>query len=520
MVTANKVSTVVMNNWKFGDYGDFGGRNAPEGSFSGLNVLVYANGSVGPRPGFGDSTPASMPTGKILGFLLTNVVDREGFFIIGNTVRRFSTTTLAAPSTVGTLGTTPTALLSTKLQPEAKVLIAVPGTGGAVYTANVSADTVTALTGSPRSKDVEQYGQQVLALADDTPYRLWYSAVNDPNSWPAGNFTDIGDNYSANAVLNQGNGVTIFKEQGVYVLQGVPGSDSEIVRRPFSGEGVLSFLDTSRDQQERIHFRPWTRVAPATFNGQSPAYDQFLQWFTYGVRNNILQEPPAVTGVVSFNDDMAPTATVMLQGSSQNKMIIQHNGAWTRHSTSVDITGLASPYPSGLGFITTDGGNTGVAAKFWRMELSADRPAFVSDGINQPGDNSTTPVPSSFSTREWWNPDGTEIAIRKVIVEFDRWDTGITNPTNYNHFDIEITMLTKFHSNPSTPGTNFNLTTQSWNQNPNLSAATAVGTPDRAVFEFKKEWGGGFVIKANNLRGVAIKGYRIEIENNTDISRA
>jgi hypothetical protein len=104
--------TVVFDNFRGGEWGLLGGEKPPANSFHGKNVMVYANGLIGPRPGLKDFTPDNMPNGKLRAFVETPVPDREGLFIIGNVAyyssfRNFTITPVAYTGDVLSAGDDP-----------------------------------------------------------------------------------------------------------------------------------------------------------------------------------------------------------------------------------------------------------------------------------------------------------------------------------------------------------------------------------------------------------------------------
>jgi hypothetical protein len=141
-----------------------GGERAPAGTFAGENVLVYADGTVGPRPGLLNVTPASMPTGKLLALVKTPVVGKDGIFVIGNTVYRFDLGTAAtAPTSIGTFAVTPTKPLHFYLNTDT-FYVAVPG--DKTYRVDPTNSTVTAVTGSPPGRFVTIWNGQLIVAGD------------------------------------------------------------------------------------------------------------------------------------------------------------------------------------------------------------------------------------------------------------------------------------------------------------------------------------------------------------------
>jgi len=137
------------------------------------------------------------------------------------------------------------------------------------------------------------------------------------------------------------------------------------------------------------------------------------------------------------------------------------------------------------------------------LATNLDRPAFTSDTWASPGDHSNTPLDASFRLPDYLAPEGKELRVRSVTVDFIKYTTG--SATNNN---ITLTVTSQFRElvaddSSITPYVLFNEAT---------TGATA-GVRTRKVYRGTPgTWGGGYRITLSDLKGVAIDRVIVEFE--------
>lgn len=194
--------------------------------------------------------------------------------------------------------------------------------------------------------------------------------------------------------------------------------------------------------------------------------------------------------------------------SDTDQGVIRSYGAWSYHDFDVDLTGHVCDTNTSDRVVL--GGEVGdTVHKFYSLDLSLNRPGFVSDGRAGPGDASDACLDAHFSTKLWLHPSADEVAVRRVVVEFVKWDTGavVTEVPQTNHMDIVV----------STYGRNgnagFDDETIAWDEA--ADQATTSGVEDRISKNFGANgFGGGFQIRVENMRGVAIRRIVVEYQDN------
>lgn len=490
---------VSFDNFKGGEYGTKGGDSAPPNSFHAKNMLVYADGYIGPRPGIREITPASMPVGELLALATTEVSQATGTFVIGDTVYSFD---------LGNAATVPTALTGTfnetpeqpiVLHPETTDLLATvrydPNTPDATYRLAYTpggGGTVTEITDSPGGHDVLQYEQATVVAESQFTSRLFASSPTDPDDFSEGRFVDVGDNWQVTAMHVLRNGLAVLKRTGLYLLRGVIGdADSEYVLRVSTDRGPLHPWQADKDHSDRIWFWPLFRKHPAVFTGNPPEHLSHLDLPTRE-EDGTIADPPLKRGVKVLDGDASPETVVFVQSAASHLGIVYHNDVWTMHEFEEDISGmLASTLDL---FVTTDGGGAATAANIYSCKFNLNRPAFTSDPVTQPGDNSNTPLDCELTLPQWWNQSGRDVTVRQVVVDFKSWATGAAET---NHFELVVKSLGRNLSAEQTYA--------SGTFDEAGASSSSSGTRRRKVFNVQCSPGSGFEISLSNIRGCAFK---------------
>lgn len=495
----NPAEIVTWNDFSGGDYGTLGGRRAETNQFKASNMIVRANGRIGPRAGIKDFTPASMPTGTLLGFSVGPVVGREGLFIIGKTPYRFDLYTPAtAPTALSDFAQTPNQPVKPRVR-TANWLVPInygassPDSQDGVYVVNPSADTNTKITGSMGGIDVVQEGQQMIVARSQFYNQIDGSSAIDPTDWSGGIFADVGDDWQVTALNIMKNVLVVIKRTGWWILSGVLGdSATETFRQASTADGVLHSWQADMDQKDTLWFFPLFQAYPGLFNG---AVIQYMGNLTFPTREHdeIHAVPPLTKSVTVFDGHRTASSVAYIQGGSSQKMLLQHNGVWTFHDFGVTISAMAAK--NGDQLVITDGGGASTAAKIYSVNFWLERPAFVSDELVSPGDGSTTPLDASLTLSQHWTSDRREVHARQLVVDFVSFDTGTTATA---HFDIQIRTMGTADQDGN--GVDSYSAVQSWDQA--VSASSTDGTLRRHVFEFSEPPGSGIEVLLTNVRNV------------------
>ena len=318
--------------------------------------------------------------------------------------------------------------------------------------------------------------------------RVTYSEAADYTSWPALNYFDVGAKSSVRALFAQRGHLAIGMQDGSWwVRTGTPGASGEL--RRVSGGGVHPWHFTAQAAAmlggDQIAYVPVSSDYPALFNGATPREERHL---------GLIATEGA--GYVNGFDDIK-----VVRGHRPDEWLYilpvydrfaqYRHGVWTFHSLPAHITSayVASDAQGRIYFC--DGGAPGSPTLIYHYEVSLERPGQVGDTWARPGDDVDTPLTASFRTPQWWHPDGHEVRVRGVIVDFESYPTGSATP---NGFDVTAAVLRRY-TNPGELVSG----TQTW-------SATPTRDRHREHFGFGAQGrGGGFELRFANVRGVAFR---------------
>lgn len=159
------------------------------------------------------------------------------------------------------------------------------------------------------------------------------------------------------------------------------------------------------------------------------------------------------------------------------------------------------------GTVTSTTTTAGAAseADYYQLRLDLERPGFVDGFLENPGDDSNTPIDAYMRTKIVRAPEGQEVRVRKVIVELQKWNTGVTT----NGFTIEVDTYDRV-------GTDSYATESiAWSEAGSVAPATAEGESDKIQKNFgSKGYGSGFRVGIVDVVGCAIRRIIAEVDVN------
>lgn len=480
---------VAYDDFSGGEFGTLGSRRAGrrrQGMFTARNMRVYKDGSIGPRPGIKNMDLSSVPSGRVWGLGFSPTTNGHVWFIVGTTAYKvqvgFQNTVAAFGA--GSLASTPTVFIRGK---ESVRLINnaafITSKGDKCYYLNFTTNTVQALTGSPGGRDIELYGDRmVVGGTTSEPYRLWFSDAADFATWDVANYIDIGYDWALYHLLSQRNALTIMAQS---LHHRVTGALSSPVARLASG-ALPAIQFASVLDGDTIIYCPQVRSAPVTFDGVADEDTlAHLEWqSTLGTK----------MGTYSYeNRDV-----LFVSGSGDARALLRSNGVWTVHDLGITVhaEGACTRFGSDKLLLLNNDGASGTATDFYSFDMSLQRPGFTGDTYASPGDGSFTPLTTYLHLPEFWHPEGMEMLVRGVVVDFVKWRTGSSTD---NNFDVAVRALDRYQA------VSYNASaTQTWSEAG--TSATTTGTEQRQVFGFGDQGsGGGFEIHLDNIKGVSIR---------------
>ncbi len=485
---------IVLEDFQGGEFGDLGAQRASRNQFHGKNVMVFQDGRIGPRPGLIELEPTGVPSGTVMAFASFGSITNGTVFVVGDTVYGF-TYPDGTVTTLGTLDSTPIANCVIAVTDGLTGLITSPG--DKTYLIDPLTPEVNDRSSSPGGWALCKYGVRYMVgsyIGNPLANRVYYSAADDTNSWPALNFFDVDHIWAQISFLGESRRrLAIANQQFAWwALSGVPGVNDSLARTPRADLSPFSPHAVTR-VGESLWFVPTSEDFPVEFTGTITDKLRYRHLrFTAGEATQVGATSLPSIGSVMFIED-----------GGDHRMLMQHNNVWTFHEftgieTSVFASNLAGT--SGAGqtlapLILCDGGDTSVAAKFYIFTPTLERPGKVSDTLAQPGDASTIPLDAEITFPIISAPDESEWTVRSVTVEFVKWDTGADET---NHFDIQVTALHRWQQADTKTSA-----VKSWDEP--TSATTEDAQPDRVTFMLGDQGPSrSFQLRITNMRGVAI----------------
>ena len=481
---------IRFDDWSGGEYGSLGGRKAPPGSWTGTNVMVYRNGSLGPRAGLRNTTPSGFPGGTIWGLVATGVPGADGLIVVGPSVYTFALgATGGAMTFIGNLLAGPTAPVG---------LVAVPG---AVYLSSLG-DRTYKVAGGVAALPGTAYGGRHLAIhgtrlvighltESGGPVLLrrmrWSDAAAE--TFAAANFVDAGDPWHISGLHTMRDVLTIAKQNQWLVLTGsladlggTVGLDATI-RRVSRHDGPLRGGEAAVGASELCWFQGLFDRCPSLFTGSAASRLAHLD-YTASVPNDGSDATPT-HAVVALDRAGSGEAGVAFVAQPDGRAALHHNGTWSFHTlgAGAGARGVAS---SGRVHLASSGA-------VWTWDYGFDRPGDGSGSASQ-GDGNSVPVPASVTVPEWWAPAGEVVQVRSVVLELDSYTT---NSAATNHVDVLVDCLGPYQAEGVVTAV-----TQAFDR---PQGGGTGGSPHRITFGVDGSRGGGFRIRLENIRGCAIR---------------
>lgn len=494
---------VVYDKWDKGEFGTMNPAQAPNGSWTGNNVVPYKDGMIGPRPGMREITFSNSPSknGPMLGFGFSPVAqagNRPIFFILEDRAYAFNPAA-GSPALKAAVPDLDAAPMNTDAQrvlfKESCRLI-----GGEVYFSvdnsfvyrlDLRADppALTAITDSgvvpSAGTDLELFRDR---LFSPNGMRVFYTDPADFETWPAGDFFDVGAAFRIVSVMTFRDALFFFTQSGVWSMTGSSPADGTFRRV----SETLAPLDKAVvSTNDELLYIPLSRSAPVSFNGSygnERALMHLEDWKSAAVN---------AYGVQSYgNRDV-----LFLSGNSD--LLWRKNEAWSFHSVGEDVGPWITRYFDD-NVVLAYPGTSSVDPRFFMLAMNIERPGFTSDQWAQPGDASDTPLDASFRLPDYLAPNGKEVRVRSITVDFVKYDTGSSVDNN-----ISVTVSSQFREKFDGPDTD---DTRTLFSEPGSEATTSGVYSRRVLRGFPVAWGGGYRISFSDIRGVAIDRVIVEIE--------
>lgn len=523
---------VVYEDFSLGDYGVQHARQAKTGSFHGINVVKYRDGTLGPRNGlvlqplggarYVDGALNMLYFGVEHELATPRMIYGQGTYPKWFEVEDM--TTQNPGRFTGPAGT-----------PDPFVFGSAPDNGKVAvlerlgfnmfwspladntYMVDALGDEVTTLTGTNQSfgaHDIVEYLDQVYLIgigdgASGRGHKVVYSDHADPTTWPDENIFLAGYAWVLSHGLRMLNGLIMTtQDERWYLLQGTPEEGS--LRNVASGRGpqlnshngVLVY----KDRAYYIASGAPGGAYPCTFDGQDNDTTSLAH-----LRGHL-------DGSESIGALLCEADGDMLFVDDTANALWFHEGVWTRHEYEVGVGQWCAAYDDQRFYLAVDG-TVSTEPIFYRSQFHLDRPPIKDSLWESPGDGSDTPIDAWVEFPELWQPDGSTMRPMHVTVEFTSYDQNVATVPNLGCEVDVIDRFSQFGAELSTQ----TLTPTAWNETTSevAIASTADGVRRRHIFRLEPaHFGAALQVRLVDLIGVKIERVVLDFELAEQLDRA
>lgn len=405
-------------------WSDFSGGfvHAPKGwppqaghnSWTGENVQVFEDGTLGPRNPVRKAATTGVPNGHLWGlgrgtqFNWPSVwtdpdMRRYHYFIVGKEVfsADLNRTTPQAALKIGELDVEPD-FITQGVMFDDRPYVTVRGDG--TYKIDVVANTVEKLTGAPGGTAIMELNGRIYVGGDPSyPNRLYWCEVNDPTTWNPTDWIAIGARHAILGLTALRETILITRYDGaLFALTGV--EPEEFVLRHVGEAGLVwGYQATVFDGRLWIVEGGRPRVVTGADTKRvpflpalprkrlAPDHIAFAQW--YG------------------NWAISPTGDVLTVGNYDQALVLQRN-AWSYHTFGESIADLCVYEET--------------ASSSDRILMGTRGDANTSPEFHtwQPGTNSNAPSPWEAFENCWvkfspvFAPQGRDLSVEEVVLEY------------------------------------------------------------------------------------------------------
>jgi len=557
----------VFSDFSGGHYGALGPFKAAPNQFRGINVQRYANGTVGPRPGWklletsGTApSPSSGSGSEFYGMMWVPSRSTSGLLVFVSKADSSATKQLD----MDTLTWADCALDA----PTNDMILEAPGAGnlithqeyyvvaGGIRYANMLLNSAGNITypNSFSPKAAAIYKARMYAWGDSSlPNRIYYSEANDffsASAFASDAYFDVGmfktvihcwPIRDSLLILTLAGAInTKQNEAEWWVLQGAnprTGSLRYLGRGkwPFVGEYAAQFgeallwLDALYDHGLTIHDGSSidlhslgrltarasndTAGAAAQLNKPTVAYGEPAVAVPYRVGYNGWSDPSGTpigeyheTGLQGW-ELVNGTWTKALYWNGAPEYVVEQNAAFMYGLTTWEGDKLIACTNT-----STDGSGT---FKFYVRNITLNRPSFTTDTYADPTETHSDVSESGEMEHQMWLPaiqsdEGSGVRIRKVIVDFDYWKNSHTSPANTAFLSVQVGNFRQVDGGLSL--------TEEQRSDSSVLATSDIGHPKqgRWVFRFPETgWYSGCQVRFTELRNVAIDKVTVIYDENT-----
>ncbi len=509
---------VVFDDWSGGEYGDTPAHKAEINQFTGINVIVYRSGEIGPRPGLKAFSNDDLPNGVVKGMGFGGTPGAS--FWIATALNELwvydNTGGTDWDEATGTFNATLVRVEGQEVEVGSSYLIAQGDDvyelahvdDGSTLTQRTSWSTAATTIGDGISKFRER-----LWIGDDNILRYSNAADFDV---AAGSVT-VGFGPHIRALLWMKDALLIFTaDSAIWEYRGTPGvSGKDSLRRIYQGTRHPWVFFPGRAlvlPNDDVWFVPIDRDYPAQWFNGFVSEIKHLKLFEGDFAGSENNHDEVRLLPVNEDDELIVLFNTADPTTNKKRALIKRDQTWSKIEWGItDLTTYAASDRQER-VLLSDGGGASAPPDLYTYDPSLERPGFTSDTNAQPGDDSTTPLDANFTTAEWWAPEGSEVTIKNIIIDFTKYDTGAGVQ---NHFNVNLIQLARREE--ESPDT---VSMRAFDEDDDTS--TAAGIRDRHItygISAGSIPAAGFKIQIEGIVGCTIKAIRVHLDQNDSTPR-
>jgi hypothetical protein len=509
----------VYEDFAGGDYGVTHPRRAGANQFQGKNVIVYRDGTLGPRNGLvvQPLSGSNYVNGALNAFFFGvehDVATPRMIYAQGTRPKHFKAEDLSAQNP-GLFSPTDVDVAPSNGQfgvmPRLGFNMYLSSLGDGTYQIDALGDTMTKLTGTNAlgAHDVVEYLDFLFLIgvgdaASGRGHKVTYSDHADPTSWPIANIFAVGYAWVVFRALKLINGLLIINQDADwYLLQG--DVDTGSLRRLEHGRAPdLGNPRAVVPARERAWFLATGAPGgsfPAVFDGSKIDTDNFHHlrgWMT---------DANAAAVHCEADDDL-------LFVDNDGKALMRHEGVFTRHQYEVAVGEWAAPYVDQRFYLAVDG-TVSTKPVFYRSTFAITGPP-IKDGLfESPGDGSDTPIDAWVEFPELWQSTGEQVRPMFAIVEFTSYDQNVATGA---HLAVEVDVIDRFGKESVQT-----VSLGDWDESEATVASTTDGVRRRKIFRgatSAAHFGSALQLRIKDIIGVKIEKAVLDFEIAEQLDRA
>jgi hypothetical protein len=482
--------------------------------FYAKNMMVYATGLLGPRPGLKAHTVTGVPNGTCValdyigypGRLLALGTATSSSFQVG-AVSNDTLTASYTPNIIQVLSAPTQGFHGDNYE---RVGLAFYDPNGYVYATHAGARTWKVrwydgadfgsfpIGGIDRGfKGIKLYRDRLFLFSEypvttsRLPHRVWFSQPADFTNFPATNYVDLPSYYwEPYAMVHLANHA-FFPQRHTGWMAWIGASPASLeVRQTYTDPPALA-TGTGMAQTSFIQDGDkvwWIRQNGALSVMNGAEYETTAKSYL-GFHGEPI--PADLTGI-RLPD---PAETIVFCNRWTRRLLMRHWAVWTMHDfpTTAPLSGFMCRNEYGNRIIFASPGSQSSPPTLMSLDLSLERPALTTDSYARPGDLSDTPLDAEVTFPEYNDPDGTDVLVRQLRIDVVKY-------ASTSGFTATVESAAMWNPDGSTEG---------WRSETHpvtLTGGTSSGVTDRVILNFADQgWGSAFRIKLSGVYGLAIK---------------